>query len=345
MQAVDEPVELDELLVTVVVDNATDTLSSVPPGIPQLPELVHLLSGPSLGSYDGHDMVPVFEQLCVACHGFSALASARRGEETATVLFDVGPYADVWLGNASRLGVDLADIGVLFVSHWHGDHTGGIPAVVAAIAEARHRAGRPPPLVDVHPDRPDHRGMLTRLGAFAMLPREPSFAEIEAAGGQVAREAEVHAVAGLFLASGAIPRTTSYETGLGGHFTWREGEAAPDPEIRDERFLTAYVRNRGTTVLSACSHAGIVNVGLEALRLLPGHPIDLLLGGYHLAGPPVEDRITATVEDLTTLVAPRIVAPGHCTGWRAASALAAAFGPAGFASCVVGTRFALEASP
>ena len=92
------------------------------------------------------------------------------------------------------------------------------------------------------------------------------------------------------------------------------------------------MRGRGTTVLSACSHAGIVNVALEALRLLPEWPIDLLLGGYHLAGAAVEGRIGATVEDLADLVAPSVVSPGHCTGWRAASALATAFGPAGFAS-------------
>jgi len=188
--------------------------------------------------------------------------------------------------------------------------------------------------------------MLTPLGTFAMLPPEPTLAEIESAGGQIAEHADVHAVAGgSFLSSGEIPRTTDYETGLPVHHTWREGRAAPDPEIRDERFLAAQVRGRGTTVLSACSHAGVVNVALEALRLLPGRPIDLLLGGYHLAGISVEDRISPTVKDLADLVAPRIVAPGHCTGWRAASALATAFGPSGYASCVVGTRFVLRASP
>jgi 7,8-dihydropterin-6-yl-methyl-4-(beta-D-ribofuranosyl)aminobenzene 5'-phosphate synthase len=51
------------------------------------------------------------------------------------------------------------------------------------------------------------------------------------------------------------------------------------------------MRGRGTTVLSACSHAGIVNVGLEALRLLPDRSIDLLLGGYHLAGLSVQEPI------------------------------------------------------
>jgi 7,8-dihydropterin-6-yl-methyl-4-(beta-D-ribofuranosyl)aminobenzene 5'-phosphate synthase len=178
-----------------------------------------------------------------------------------------------------------------------------------------------------------------------MLPEDPTFAEIEARGGEVARHAEVHTVAGgLFGSSGDIPRTTEYETGLPGHYTWRGEQAAPDPELRDERFLAARVRGRGTTVLSACSHAGIVNVGLEALRLLPDQPLDLLLGGYHLAGAAVEPRIAVTVDDLARLVAPGIVAPGHCTGWRAAGALAAAFGPARYASCVVGTRFVLRPS-
>jgi 7,8-dihydropterin-6-yl-methyl-4-(beta-D-ribofuranosyl)aminobenzene 5'-phosphate synthase len=340
-----ESVDLDELLVTVVVDNATDSLSSIPEGISQLSEREHLLSGPSVGTHDGHDMVAVFEHLCVACHGFSVLARGRRGEDDVSVLFDVGPSGEVWLSNAARLGIDLSDIAVLFVSHWHGDHTAGVPTVVGAIAEARASAGRAPLLVDLHPDRPDRRGMLTPPGKFAMLPPEPTFSEIEAAGGQITTHAEVHAVAGgLFMSSGDIPRMTGYETGLGGHYTWREGQAAPDPEIHDERFLAAQVRGRGTTVFSACSHAGIVNAALEARRLIPEQPIDLLLGGYHLAGLSVEDRISPTVRDLADIVAPRIVSPGHCTGWRAASALAAAFMPSRYAPCVVGTRFILEAT-
>jgi 7,8-dihydropterin-6-yl-methyl-4-(beta-D-ribofuranosyl)aminobenzene 5'-phosphate synthase len=333
--------ELDELTVTIVVDNATDTLSSISPGVPQLPEMAYLLGSIApTGQHDGHNCVVGFDHLCVACHGFSALATARQGDRSATVLFDVGPYPDVWLANAGRLSLDLSGIDVLFLSHWHWDHSGGIPTVVAAIADARQRAGRPPLVVDVHPDRPDQRGILTPFDIFAMLPPEPTLEAIEAAGGRVVTHAEVHEVAELFLASGDIPRQTTYETGLAGHHTWRGDDVTFDPEIHDERFLAASVRGRGTTVFTACSHAGVVNVGLEARRLLPDHPIDLLLGGYHLAGTTVEDRIDATVGDLANLVAPKIVAPGHCTGWRAAAALAKAF-PASCAPSVVGTRYVL----
>ena len=33
--------ELDELTITIVVDNTTDTLSSIAPGVPQVPEIAH----------------------------------------------------------------------------------------------------------------------------------------------------------------------------------------------------------------------------------------------------------------------------------------------------------------
>jgi 7,8-dihydropterin-6-yl-methyl-4-(beta-D-ribofuranosyl)aminobenzene 5'-phosphate synthase len=335
--------ELDELSITIIVDNATDTLSSIGAGIPQLPEMAYLLSGNPSGQHDGHDCITTFDQLCVACHGFSALATARHDDRTTTVLFDVGPHGHIWLANAERLAVDLSAIDVLFLSHWHWDHSGALPDVVAAIARARRNAGRPPLVVDVHPDRPDQRGILTPFGVFAMLPPEPTIADIEAAGGDVVTHDELHDVDGLFIASGHIPRQTSYETGLAGHHSWRDGEVTLDPDIHDERFLAASVRGRGTTVLTACSHAGVVNVGLEARRISPDRPIDLLLGGYHLAGATVEDRIEPTVRDLDALVDPRIVAPGHCTGWRAAAALAHAFSPDRCAPSVVGTRFLLTA--
>ena len=130
-----ETVGLDELLITVVVDNSTDGLSSIPAGIPQVSEFVHLLDGPRVGTHDGHDMVVVFDRLCLACHGFSVLASGRRGEDASTVLFRRRSIRRGVVGQPARLGIDLSRIAVLFVSHWHGDHTGGIPTVVGAIAE------------------------------------------------------------------------------------------------------------------------------------------------------------------------------------------------------------------
>ena len=343
MNVDDFPV-LEHLEMIVVVDNETDTLSSIDPGVDQLPEMACLLRRmPPTRHHDGHPGVSVFEHLCVACHGFSVLLRGRRGKEERSVLFDVGPYGDTWLDNAARLGVELASIECVFLSHWHGDHSGGFPVVVEAIAAARSEAGRERPIVDLHPDRPDQRGIKLPSGTIALLPPEPTFDEITAAGGKIVLNSEPHLVAGLFVGSGQIERVTEYETGLVGHLTFRADRCEPDPLILDERLLAAHVRGRGVSVLSACSHAGVVNASLTAKELSSGLPVDVVLGGYHLAGAAMEQRIDDTVRDLVKIVAPRVVAPGHCTGWRAKAALATAFAPGRYGPSVVGSRYVLDA--
>lgn len=336
---------LDECTILVVVDNETDTLSSIDDGVPQQAKIAGLIArSPRTQSVSGHTCTEAFSHLCFACHGFSALVRGRRGDEDHTVLFDVGPSGEVWLGNAARLGVDLASIEAVFLSHWHADHSGALPEVVAALAGARGAARRPAPIVHLHPDRPDQRGLLLPGGELALLPAEPTLAAIADAGGDLELHADPSLLGGdFFVGSGAIPRETSYETGLAGHHTIRGGACIPDPLIMDERYLALRVAGRGVTVLSACSHAGIVNASLDARRAFDGETADLILGGYHLAGKAMETRIAATVRDLEDRVAPRLVAPGHCTGWRAKAALAAAFAPGRYGPSVVGTTYRLRA--
>jgi 7,8-dihydropterin-6-yl-methyl-4-(beta-D-ribofuranosyl)aminobenzene 5'-phosphate synthase len=113
----------------------------------------------------------------------------------------------------------------------------------------------------------------------------------------------------------------------------------------DERFVAAYIPDRGVTVFSACSHAGIVNVCLQAKADFANAPIDLAQGGYHLAGKEMEPRIGPTVRDLKDRIEPRLVAPGHCTGWRAKAKLADTFAPGRYAPSVVGTLYRLSPGP
>ena len=97
-------------------------------------------------------------------------------------------------------------------------------------------------------------------------------------------------------------------------------------------------------MLSACSHAGVVNAALGAQSCFPGAPIDVVLGGYHLSGKAMETRIDATVRDLGSRIQPRVLAPAHCTGWRAKSALARAFAPERYGPSAVGTSYVLTAT-
>ena len=259
----ERPQPLDELVLTVVVDNETDTLSSVDPGVPQLPEMASLMRRTDPIHRAGHDLVTAFDQLCVACHGFSVLVTGRSATTPAACCSTSARTATC--GSPTR----PASASIWPPSRPCSCRTGtGTTAAACPSPSTRSRRpveppASPRPSSTSTPTDPTSAGSSDRPVSLAMLPDEPTFEAIEDVGGRVERHAEPHLLAGgRFLGSGAIPRRTPYETGLAGHHTRRGDELVPDPLIMDERFLAAEVRGRGVTVLSACSHAGIVNACL-----------------------------------------------------------------------------------
>lgn len=107
-----------------------------------------------------------------------------------------------------------------------------------------------PVIVDLHPARPDYRGFMVGDEPISMQ-ADPSFAEIESAGGKVETSSEAHTVLDdMFLVSGEIPRVTSYETGVKGgiKFDAKKGEWEKDESISDERFLMCNLK--GTILIS-----------------------------------------------------------------------------------------------
>ena len=92
-------------------------------------------------------------------------------------------------------------------------------------------------------------------------------------------------------------------------------------------------------MLTGCGHAGAVNIVRHALRLTgESHGCTPCVGGLHLTGPGFEPIIEPTVRALSEL-APDVVVPAHCTGWRAQMRLAAELGDA-FLPGAVGSRYA-----
>jgi 7,8-dihydropterin-6-yl-methyl-4-(beta-D-ribofuranosyl)aminobenzene 5'-phosphate synthase len=59
-------------------------------------------------------------------HGVAWHIQTQEGQ----ILFDTGQSGDVLLHNAALLGLDLAQINALVISHAHFDHTGGLPTVL-----------------------------------------------------------------------------------------------------------------------------------------------------------------------------------------------------------------------
>ena len=120
----------------------------------------------------------------------------------------------------------------------------------------------------------------------------------------------------------------------------RIAEDAPwesDELLMDERWIAVNVKGKGLVVLSACYHAGIVNVLHHARASFPGVKLHAVLGGLHLSGTN-EKIIPETIAALKGFDLAQIGA-GHCTGWRAMAALGEAFGDEVLAPSAVGKRY------
>jgi 7,8-dihydropterin-6-yl-methyl-4-(beta-D-ribofuranosyl)aminobenzene 5'-phosphate synthase len=250
-------------------------------------------------------------------HGFAALVTVRRGTRTTTVLFDTGLSPDALVVNAARLDVDLSDVQGIVLSHGHADHAGGLAGL------AGRRGTRSVPMV-VHPGAWSRRRFALPNGDARELPTL-SRGALQGEGFDVVERREPSLlVDGSVLITGEIDRTTEFERGTPkAHQAWTGTAWAHDPLVLDDQALVVHVRDRGLVVLTGCGHAGAVNIVRHAQRLTGVTQLHGLLGGLHLGGPAFEPVIPPTIAALTDM-APAMVVPGHCTGWRARHALAAA---------------------
>jgi 7,8-dihydropterin-6-yl-methyl-4-(beta-D-ribofuranosyl)aminobenzene 5'-phosphate synthase len=144
------------------------------------------------------------------------------------------------------------------------------------------------------------------------------------------------------LITGEVDRVTGFETGFAIHQAWRGGSWQPDPLILDDQALIAHVAGRGLVVLTGCGHAGVINICRYAQRLTGTSKLHAVIGGFHLTGPLFEPIIADTVGALEQL-APDLIVPAHCTGWKATHAIARRL-PAAFIQNSVGTTFHLTAA-
>jgi 7,8-dihydropterin-6-yl-methyl-4-(beta-D-ribofuranosyl)aminobenzene 5'-phosphate synthase len=319
---------VDALDIQIVVDNVTDSLSSVPSFIETE------LGG--LGRRRGSAWVLGGGCLCCAAHGLSCLLTLKTAGRTHSVLFDTGPEDRVFEQNVSRLGLDLGSVEAMVLSHGHWDHAG---AMLRALQLMLDRNGGRKIGCYMHPDMFRSRALKLPDGSFRPMEDVPSIADLEAQGGNVVSTREPQSIAGgTVFVSGEIPRRTAFETGLPGqHRRTADGNGwEPDELLIDERFVAVNVRGKGLVVLTACSHAGVINVLENARESFPGVKLHCVLGGLHLSG--INERvIPQTVEALKGFDL-EVVAAGHCTGWRAMAALADAFGDKKLTPLAVGKR-------
>jgi 7,8-dihydropterin-6-yl-methyl-4-(beta-D-ribofuranosyl)aminobenzene 5'-phosphate synthase len=317
-----EPV--DAVTVTTVMDNSLD-LFMPDQGVAHRVSLQVSPSVPCAVMTDRQ--VP---DALIAEHGFSALVTVTKGESRSHVLFDAGASPNGVVENMRRLDINPADIQAIVCSHGHFDHTAGLAGMLRVLGSSRM------PVV-IHPHFWRRRRAvfpgrdpveLPTMSASAL--RDGGFDVIEAAEPSFVLDDSV-------LITGEVPRVSGYEPGFPIQQAWLDGSWRPDPLVLDDQALIVNVRGKGLVVITGCGHAGVVNISRHATRLTGGQPLLALIGGFHLNGPLFEPLIPRVLHDLAAL-APAVLVPAHCTGWRAQHAMAARFGDA-YVPNAVGTRF------
>jgi len=257
----------------------------------------------------------------LAEHGFSAYVEF----DGTRLIFDAG-QTTTSVHNARVLGIDLAGVPIA-LSHGHYDHTGGLASLLEETG---------PVPVYAHPDVFDARysrrgGVLRQNG----IPFDREALEEMGAEFNLSRNAR-EISPGLWL-TGEVPRSTDFEgTDTDQVILSENGEIAIDPLLDDQALVL--VLARGLFVLLGCAHSGMINTLIHAGRVTNVDTILGVAGGTHL-GFGGEDNLSKTIEALRALDL-EILAPSHCTGFAAASALKAEF-PDRFILNTVGTEIVL----
>jgi 7,8-dihydropterin-6-yl-methyl-4-(beta-D-ribofuranosyl)aminobenzene 5'-phosphate synthase len=245
----------------------------------------------------------------------------------ATILMDTGASGR-FAENAEKLGIDLASVDWLVLSHGHYDHGGGLGAFFEKNGHARAVIKRGADSSFYGSLIPRLPGFLHRTGAVTRyigldsrtLERYPDRIQWIDADTDFAPGVRV-------LAS--IPHIHPLAKGNDYLLVKQDGRYEPD-DFHHE-LLLVIEQECGSVVFSGCAHNGILNM-LEAVRRAnPDHPICAVIGGFHLNLPRsekmsgTEKEIRELAESMGKQVAGKILT-GHCTGAEAFSVLKSELG-------------------
>jgi 7,8-dihydropterin-6-yl-methyl-4-(beta-D-ribofuranosyl)aminobenzene 5'-phosphate synthase len=270
----------------------------------------------------------------LAEHGLSLLVTVYEGEDKHTILFDTG-YTKVGVPhNMKQLGVDIAEIETIVISHGHMDHTGSLYAILD------HMSG-PVPLM-VHPGA-FHHPRYTRGpdGSLRQWPQTLVKSDLEKTNAEIIESKKPMLIAGnMIMVTGEVERATGFEKGFPNALMEQNGEVVQDP-IADDQSIILNLNGKGLVVITGCAHSGVVNTVQFAQKTTGIQNVHAVLGGFHLTGPFFEKIHEETIEALKN-ISPEVVMPMHCTGWKATQRFAQEF-PSSFVLNSVGSKMTLAA--
>lgn len=262
--------------------------------------------------------------------GFAALVEV----DGRRILFDTGARPDTVLKNARELGVDLAGVEEVILSHNHGDHTGGLLHLRRELAKANPKAlSRAHVGKGIFWSRP--RGDKEGNNMMAVKPA------YEAAGGSFIEHGEpAEMYPGVWL-TGPVPRVFPERNWPAGSRQVKTPQGSAEDTIPEDMSLI-FDTDEGLVVLSGCGHAGIVNTLEYARGRIRRAPAYAAIGGFHLFE--LDDSKLAWTASKLREFGLRHLLGGHCTGIEAVYRLRQLTG-LDRRTCVVsavGSSFALD---
>ncbi len=256
-------------------------------------------------------------------HGLSFLI-----EDEDVTLFDTGQGVGA-VNNLGLMGKDINAIDRIVISHGHYDHTGGLMPILM-----ERDTGLP---VFVHED-----AFIPKVARIAFPEKNVDIPigfqhareEYEEAGAKFMHVSGLTPIHGTVNSISAIPRPEgwrSWDTIL----KQVSGDDVIDDPFIDDLSLVVETGS-GPVLLLGCAHAGVIEI-MEAVKKETGHDqFYAVIGGTHL-GSASDQYISDTAEAFDRFNV-KVIAPSHCTEFKAASILREKF-PDRFHTASVGDTF------
>lgn len=231
--------------------------------------------------------------------GFSALVEA----DGRKILVDTGARPDTALLNARELGVSLDQVPDVVLTHFHGDHVGGLMTLRADVKSREQSA-----LATAHVAR----------GMFYSRPRPDGVegnpmigirATYEGTGGAFVEHAgmtQIHP--GVWL-TGPVPRVYP-ERNWSGSGKVETPAGLVEDNVPEDQSLVVDTAD-GLVVITGCGHAGIINI-LTAVDRQFHKPVLAVIGGLHLYTAS-DERLDWTGRRMRAFGV-RYLIGAHCTG-------------------------------